>query len=421
MAVEERRNHQPPPLSQKKLASFVANILDGRELFLKAADRFASPLYIIDADKLTNHGAVFKKAFEGRLAGMEFYYAVKSNNHPFIAKQLTKEGFGLDVSSGVELQTALELGADRIVFSGPGKTVTELETAVRNADRVTVHLDSFRELERLNAAAAQAGRVIRAGVRLTTEENGLWRKFGIPLSDLPGFFEKAKHATHVDFSGLQFHTSWNMTPEKPVAFIKRLGETLSSLGAESLSRIEFIDIGGGYWPEMGEWLLAENRDPLDHRCFPATPIEDFAMALAETIQSHIFPHVDCTIFTEPGRWICNDAMHILVTVVDKKNDDLVITDGGTNMVGWERFETDYFPVINLTRPALAEQPCMILGSLCTPHDVWGYAFFGKKIGPGDRLLIPTQGAYTYSLRQDFIKALPKTVAFQGKDLVALDS
>ena len=104
-------------------------------------------------------------------------------------------------------------------------------------------------------------------------------------------------------------------------------------------------------------------------------------------------------------------MHLLMSVVDKKAPDLVITDAGTNAIGWERFETDYFPVLNLTRPALTETPCHVLGSLCTPHDVWGYAYWGSGIEVGDVLLIPTQGAYTYSLRQHFIKPLPQVVFF----------
>ena len=116
------------------------------------------------------------------------------------------------------------------------------------------------------------------------------------------------------------------------------------------------------------------------------------------------------IALEPGRWVCNDAVHLLMTVVDKKNGDIVITDAGTNAVGWERFEGDYFPVLNLTRPGPNENSCLILGSLCTPHDIWGAAYFGSGIEPGDVLMIPTQGAYTYSLRQDFIKPIPHVVA-----------
>ena len=116
---------------------------------------------------------------------------------------------------------------------------------------------------------------------------------------------------------------------------------------------------------------------------------------------------------EPGRWLCSDSIHILIQVVDKKEKDLVITDAGTNAVGWERFETDYFPVLNLSRPGMTEQPCRILGSLCTPHDVWGMAYFGEDIQEQDLLLVPSQGAYTYSLRQQFIKPLPDVVALES--------
>jgi len=94
-----------------------------------------------------------------------------------------------------------------------------------------------------------------------------------------------------------------------------------------------------------------------------------------------------------------------------KAPDLAVTDGGTNALGWERYESDYFPVLNLTRPSMTEKQCMVLGSLCTPHDVWGYAYWGETIKEGDILMIPTQGAYTYSLRQQFIKDLPGVIVY----------
>ena len=102
-------------------------------------------------------------------------------------------------------------------------------------------------------------------------------------------------------------------------------------------------------------------------------------------------------------------MHLMTTVVDRKREDLAITDAGTSAIGWERFEVDFSPVINLTHPALTELACEIQGSLCTPRDVWGYSCWGSDAAPGDVLLIPNQGAYTYSLRQHFIKDLPQVV------------
>jgi len=146
-----------------------------------------------------------------------------------------------------------------------------------------------------------------------------------------------------------------------------------------------------------------------HFRLPAKPIEYFAQELGRAITEHIHSVTPCRICFEPGRWLCNDAMHLLISVVDKKGDDLVITDAGTNAVGWERFENDYFPVLNLSRPAVEEKACNILGALCTPHDVWGYNYWGTDIRVGDILMIPTQGAYTYSLRQHFIKPIPNVV------------
>jgi diaminopimelate decarboxylase len=323
-----------------------------------------------------------------------------------------------------------------MVFSGPAKTDDELILAIRNRDRVTVLLDSLGEMERLELLAGLENAVIQAGVRLTTDERGLWRKFGIPLSDLAEFMEHARGAPHVDLRGLQFHTSWNLDPLAHVAFIRRLGAALRLLPLEMRERIEFVDIGGGFWPPPGSWSLepppaGPQPNPMANaaiitpavlgcrpaRTFrPSASIGEFARRIGGAIRTDVFPHVRCRIYSEPGRWICNDAMHLLLTVLDRKGKDIVITDGGTNAVGWERFENEYFPVINLSRTELIERPFHVLGSLCTPHDVWGYSYYGSDIQAGDVLLIPAQGAYTYSLRQHFIKPLPRTVLIRAGGL-----
>ena len=315
---------------------------------------------------------------------------------------------------------ALSIGARDIVFSGPGKTDAELRLAVAHADQVVILMDSFGELHRLEGIAAQLKRPVRCGVRLTVNPNGLWRKFGIALRDLSAFWDQARRCPHIRLQGLQFHSSWNLSPDSQIEFIRILGKALADMPASFRRQIEFVDIGGGYWPAQGEWLQpvgtpegrlkeALGQQPgsaESHHRLPAVGLEEYARQLSAAIHEHLFSEVPCRICLEPGRWICNDAVHLLISVVDKKAPDLVITDAGTNTVGWERFETDYFPILNLTRPSLYEKPCHILGSLCTPHDVWGYMYFGDDIQPGDILMIPTQGAYTYSLRQNFIKPLP---------------
>ncbi|MBU0484758.1 MAG: alanine racemase [Proteobacteria bacterium] len=413
---------EPPFMPQEEIWEFVQHHFSCRELYLQAFNKESSPIYLLDSSILRKKADEFKNAFINNLPETSFYYAVKSNNHPQVANTLLESGFGLDVSSGVELELALGLNATDIIFSGPGKTDQELTLAVEHADRVIILIDSFGELERLKKITESLDREIRAGIRLNNNPHGLWRKFGILPEELSAFWRKAREASNVKLEGIQFHSSWNLDPEKQISFIKKLGSIIQTLPDNFRSEISFIDIGGGYWPPQGEWLQEEGTEAGKIRGllgYPktfgkryrlaATPIDNFAEKLAEAIQKHIFSRISCRICFEPGRWICNDAMHLIFSVVDKKMDDLVITDAGTNSVGWERYEVDYFPVLNLSRPALTEKPCQIVGSLCTPHDLWGDSYWGGDIQPGDILMIPTQGAYTYSLRQNFIKPLPKVV------------
>ena len=417
MPIEQKESsHRTPSPRSDEILSFVETYFHKGRQFICAMGRHLTPCYLFEPGVIRSRAERFKQAFQHHLPDTGFYYAMKSNNFPDVSRTVLESGFGLDVSSGEELSLALDLGAGDIVFSGPGKTEAELDLAVANSGRVVILMDSFTELDRLENQAARQNTIVRTGVRLTTEPSGLWRKFGILPEDLNAFIQASKACPHIRFQGIQFHSSWNMGPEKQVAFIEKLGQTLATLSDADRHLIRFIDIGGGYWPEQGEWLLvpeamAGRRDGRGMEIHPSTPIDIFAGEISQALCRHIHNRLACRICFEPGRWICNDAMHIIIKVMDKKYDNLVITDAGTSAVGWERFETDYFPVLNLSRPAMTEQACLILGSLCTPHDVWGYHYWGEGIKEGDLLMIPTQGAYTYSLRQAFIKAVPPVLSF----------
>jgi diaminopimelate decarboxylase len=402
------------------LQRFVESCIVCREAFIHLAGKHGSPLYVLDPEGLRARIRRFRKVFEKGLGPVDVFFAVKSNNMPEISKIMVEEGLGLDVSSGLELEQALKVGADTIFFSGPGKTDAELHAAIAHPDKVTILMDSFGELERLDHLTRQKQTTIKAGVRLTTNPNGLWRKFGIPLSRLAQFIEDTRQTPFIQLQGLQFHTSWNLTPDAQTAFITELGQTLRAMPEKQIKSLRFLDVGGGFWPEHGEWLRAAGTlqgalknmlspdapDTVSKFLLLSSPIAIFAAQIAEALKNAFPQSFHGRICMEPGRWLCHTAVHLLMTVVDVKAQDLVITDAGTNAVGWERFEQDYFPIINLTHPGPQEQPCHVLGSLCTPHDVWGYAYHGSGIQRGDLLLIPTQGAYTYSLRQTFIKPLP---------------
>lgn len=425
----ELLNYKIPLLEKNELKQFVNSFFDRKEKFLNLIETEESPLYVIDIDALRLKAKKFKETFVSKISKSHIYFAMKSNNHPSILSTLIEEGIGVDVSSGLELELALKNKAKDIVFSGPGKQESELKLAVENSDYVTILIDSFNELSQLTQITTHLNRSIRAGIRITTDESGIWKKFGIPLSKLSSFFDKASDCQFINLCGIQFHISWNLTPEAQVTFVARMASELRLLDKKYQSKIEFIDIGGGFWPEQGEWLqlaatpqgIVRNGfglntiNPLKHYKKDASKLKDFADRIAASLKKQIPDTINYYIYLEPGRWLCHEAMHILLKVVDVKSNDLVITDCGTNAIGWDRFENDYFPVINLTHPGLNEHECLIAGSLCTPHDIWGYSYFGDKIENGDILLIPNQGAYTYSLRQNFIKPLPKCIAISKEN------
>ena len=321
-----------PLMPLAKLRSFVAHYFSCRDKYLAILEQYPPPVYVLESDVLKEKARQFQEAFKRVLPEVYFYYAVKSNNNPEVSKILLQSNFGLDVSSGLELKMALNLNAHDIVFSGPGKTDQELTLASLHAEQVTVLMDSFSELHRLEAIAASRNKRVRAGVRLTTNPNGLWRKFGILPHTLPAFWKEAGQCPHVMLQGLQFHTSWNLSPEAQIDFIRVLGKLLAEKSGLFRKEIRFIDIGGGYWPPQGEWLqsagtpegrirsaLGKGVDPNgNHYCFPASPIESFADELGLAIREHLCGSVSCRICLEPGRWICNDAMHLFISVVDKK-------------------------------------------------------------------------------------------------------
>lgn len=415
------------------LSHIVKDIDKKKKKILELVSKHKTPFYVVDFEALEKSIRNFQSAFHGFAP----FYAIKANNHPSIIQAVLSHGFGLDVSSGEELKLARKFNAKQIIFSGPGKTIEELESALDYQPHVTVHIDSFSELKKLGELSGKRKTKIRAGVRFFSSVQGKWSKFGIPLKELKKFWQYAEKFPYINLQGLQFHMSWNRNAARHRETIKELAEYLKRNFTSAMRRqIKFMDFGGGFFPDQADgyypWTAyAPEASPLGHIIktinnyfgiktrFPAkyyvtrsTPLNKFAENITEAIELYLEPIVKCSYYTEPGRIICNNAMHIVVKVLDKKRPDQVITDGGINMVGWEYGENFYYPITNLTHPALKEIRCTIFGPLCTPRDVWGYSCYAEKINEGDVLVIPNQGAYKYVLAQNFIKSIPEVYSLR---------
>jgi diaminopimelate decarboxylase len=420
-------------LAPDLIRNYIQSLLKERDILLESASRFATPQYFFDEPALAQSLSRFHEVFYKHLERFRVFYAVKSNSFPGLCKYVSDAGHGLDVSSGLELTMALSLGCRSILFSGPAKTEQELSLAIQNRDKVTLLMDSASEMERVARLVQESdlGAVpLKVGFRLSGQHHGIWGKFGIPPERFPDLFARALTVRGLDPQGIQFHTSWNMGPQAQVKMIERVGACVKALPESAQPRLKFLDIGGGYWPERGEWLNPQNTlsgkllQSLDpdfqfrprHYYHPAKPLEYFAREISAVLRSQGKPISDLEIFMEPGRWLSSPAMRVLVKVIDKKEATVVIADGGINLLGWERPLFEFIPLLNLTRPSLREFPVRVFGNLCTPMDIWGTTLFGEGVENGDILLVPDQGSYTYSLRQSFIKPIARVVRFDGMSL-----
>ena len=425
--------HRAPVLAPDLIRTYVQSFLKKRDVLLESARRFNTPQYFFDEPALAQSLSRFHEAFSKRIERFRVFYAVKSNSFPGLSKYVSDAGNGLDVSSGLELSMALSLGCKSILFSGPGKTDAELILAIQNRDKATLLMDSAGELQKVSALVRDLdleGVPLRVGFRLRGHHHGIWGKFGVAPEGFPDLFSKALAVKNLDPQGIQFHTSWNMGPEAQVKMIERVGACVKALPESSQTRLKFLDIGGGYWPERGEWLNPQNTlsgkllqilDPdfefkPSHYYHPARPLEVFAREISAALRSQGPPLSQLEIFMEPGRWISTPAMHVLIKVVDKKEATVAIADGGINLLGWERPLFEFTPLLNLTRPSLREFPVRVFGNLCTPLDIWGTTLFGEGVENGDILLVPDQGSYTYCLRQSFIKPIARVIRFDGNSL-----
>jgi diaminopimelate decarboxylase len=417
-----------------------------KEILLDSAQTFGTPQYLLDRDLLKERALFFSQTMRKYLPQSEFFYAFKCNDLPVIVKSLKEVGFYADVAGIFELQLALKLGFDCIVFSSPGKSVDELKLAVKERKRVAINIDNFDELLRLKSVVGDKKFKIKVnvGFRLNSDSfsYGEWSKFGFELDELKDAVRMVEETPNLEWAGIHFHCSWNKTPKKYLDNIKYIGDFLSkNFSTAQLNRLRFFDIGGGFYPKLqgiinkiqdkgmildiigarrgnkNDAFREMNFDPYAFSIAPVEPLENFAIHISDSIKKLILPlNPGIAIYFEPGRFIATFATTILLGVMAIKKN-CVIVDGGINMLGDYKFsEYSFAPIVTLSRPSIEMRRTIIYGPLCDPNDLWGYSYYGDEIRKGDVLAVLYQGAYTFSTAWRFIKPIPPYIAASGNIL-----
>jgi diaminopimelate decarboxylase len=383
------------------------------------AERFGTPLYVVDETDARDRAVELRSAFERAFAEIgtaaKIYYAGKAFLSIEVARWMDATGLFIDVCSGGELAIALAAGVDpvRLGFHGNNKSLAEIDTAVSVGIGVII-IDSLQEIDRIAEAAARHG--VRQSVRLrvnsgvhahthaflaTAHED---QKFGIALEHAVEAVELIRAHPSLEFRGLHCHIG---------------SQIFGADGfAESAARLLAVQrelLAGGEVPELnlgGGFGIAYTTadDP--------APIEEIARRIAETVAAgceELDIPVPVVAF-EPGRAIIGTAGLTLYTVGTTKDVPVVFQDDGE--VAIRRYvsvdggmsdnprralyEADYSARIASRESVAGPALVRVAGKHCESGDIVVDAeYLPADVAPGDLLVVPATGAYCWSLASNY--------------------
>ncbi|OGF71747.1 MAG: hypothetical protein A3C80_02075 [Candidatus Ryanbacteria bacterium RIFCSPHIGHO2_02_FULL_45_43] len=230
----------------ENLLLIVKKILLKKDKFLNLANKHPTPFYAYDQEGMDESIESFVASFQRHIPNFQPYYAVKLNHHPFIVNRAVEKGMGLDVASVRELNIALKAKAEKVVYYSPAKSEDDLKYAVKYANKVRIHIDSFNELHLLGKLTGELKTKIEVSVRIHTPAHGLWTKYGIPLQSLRKFWGEASKYPFLKLNGIHFHQSRNKTVSFYVIIIRDLASYLKkNFTSDQLNSIKYVDFGGG--------------------------------------------------------------------------------------------------------------------------------------------------------------------------------
>ncbi|MBC7311334.1 MAG: diaminopimelate decarboxylase [Rhizobium sp.] len=395
------------------------------------AKAVGTPFYCYSTATLERHYRVFSEAFAS--VDSMVCYAMKANSNQAVLKTLGRLGAGVDVVSEGELRRALAAGipANRILFSGVGKTVHEMDLALE-VGIYCFNVESEPELDVLASRAQKAGKTAHVSFRVNPDVDARTHakistgkkenKFGISFDRARAVYARAATLPGIKVSGIDMHIGSQITEMQPFedAFrlLRELVDTLRSDG----HAIDHVDIGGG----LGIPYKDDNNPPPEPDVYARIVLEQLS-------------GLNCKIVAEPGRLIVGNA-GILVTEViyvkDGGDKTFVIVDAAMN----DLIRPTLYDAHHEIRPVVisaASAPRIradIVGPVCETGD---YLALDREMAmprPGDLMAVGSAGAYgavqasTYNTR----RLVPEVLVNGGEfhvirprpsydDMIALDS
>ncbi len=357
------------------------------------AELFGTPCYVYSRAAIEAAYRAYDSAFGA--TAHRVCYAVKANSNLAVLNVLARLGAGFDVVSGGELARVLRAGgkANRVVFSGVGKSTEELRQALA-AGIACFNVESAAELERLNQVATELG--LRAPVALRVNPDvdagthpyistGLKEnKFGIPADDALALYRRAASLPGLRVCGVACHIGSQMTDLAPLREAAgRIAALRLALQAETIA-IDHVDLGGG--------LGIAYR----HEVVPSAT--DYAAAIGEP-----FAGSGVEISIEPGRSIVGPAGVLLTRVEYLKpgtDRNFAIVDAAMNDLLRPALYDAHHAVLPLRQAGGQAKVWELVGPVCESGDFLAHAR-SLALAEGDVLALRDAGAYGFAMSSNY--------------------
>jgi diaminopimelate decarboxylase len=353
-----------------------------------------TPCYIYSCATLQHHFNVFDNAFQGM--PHLTCYSVKANANLAVLGLFAAMGGGADIVSGGELYRARKAGipANRIVYSGVGKTQAEIDYALREKI-LMFNIESSQELEAINQRAAAMNSKAKIALRVNPDvdpkthpyiSTGLRKnKFGIDIEQALTAYGRSRDLEHIEVLGIDCHIGSQLTEVSPfVEALKTLKSLIGRLEQMGI-RIKYLDLGGGLGISY-------------HEESPPHPRE-YAQAVVEELRD-----LPCTLILEPGRVIVGNAGLLLTQVLYTKktqSKEFIIVDAGMNDLIRPSLYGSYHSIQPMEKKQRESRLMDVVGPICESSDFIARERDLPEMQPGEFLAIMSAGAYGFSMASNY--------------------
>ncbi|MEM7095568.1 MAG: diaminopimelate decarboxylase [Actinomycetota bacterium] len=394
----------PPHLLPDNASIRDGELMVGGVAVSELAAEFGTPLFVYDEDHLR---ARCREAVETFGEGVA--YATKAFLCVAMAKLAHEEGMHLDVATLGELHVADVAGvpAASCVLHGNNKSSDELRTAMeRGVGRIVI--DSFDELDRIDAIHTDTGLVAQALLRITPGVEAHTHefistgqddsKFGFTVSTglADKAIERASGSPAINLHGIHAHIgSQVFAIESLRASAQILGEIAARYGLPELS------VGGG----LGVAYVTGEE---------GLTISQWGKAVLEGARAS---GADVRISAEPGRSIVATAGLTVYTIGTIKQLDgirtYVAVDGGmSDNPRPVLYDSGYECLVATSADAERDLQVRVVGKHCESGDiVVREGHLPGDVSVGDLLVTPVTGAYGQSLASNYNKVPRPAVVF----------